>query len=94
MASQKNGTLYTGITKDLVGRVYQHKNDYVEGFTKKYQIHNLVYYEQYDNAESAIIREKRLKKWNRSWKIKLIDEMNPSWTDLYEDFMDSQSSWE
>ena len=84
LASQRNGTLYTGVTSDLVQRIWQHKNDTVEGFTKKYGVHILVYYELHDDMENAIIREKRVKKWNRAWKLRLIEEMNPDWNDLYE----------
>ncbi len=85
LASRKNGTLYIGVTNNLQKRIWQHKNDIVEDFTKRYKVHNLVYFEQADNAISAIEREKRLKKWNRSWKIKLIEKNNPKWNDLYED---------
>ena len=84
LASKRNGTLYIGVTNDLVRRVYEHKNDIVEGFTKKYGIHLLVYYEQYDNVESAIQRERQMKKWNRQWKINRIQEQNPDWKDLYD----------
>ncbi len=87
LASQRNGTLYIGVTSDLVQRVWQHKNDVVEGFTKKYGVHMLVYYELHDDMEDAIIREKRLKKWNRAWKLRLIEEMNPDWDDLYESIL-------
>ncbi|GAB1353116.1 GIY-YIG nuclease family protein [Erysipelotrichia bacterium] len=83
LASQKNGTLYIGVTSNLVQRVWQHKNNEVEGFTKKYQIHQLVYFEQHETMESAIIREKRLKKWKREWKINLIEKENPEWHDLW-----------
>jgi putative endonuclease len=83
LASQRNGTLYTGVTSDLVQRVWQHKNDSVDGFTKKYGVRTLVYYELHDDMENAIIREKRLKKWNRAWKLRLIEEKNPEWNDLY-----------
>jgi len=83
LASKKNGTLYIGVTNDLIRRVYQHKSDLVDGFTKKHRVHNLVYYEQTENVESAIIKEKRLKKWNRQWKIDLIEKNNPQWRDLY-----------
>ena len=83
MASKKFGTLYIGAAEDLIKRVYEHKNDLVDGFTKKYQVHTLVYYEQYDSIEEAKLREVRLKKWNRHWKIKLIEGMNPEWEDLY-----------
>jgi putative endonuclease len=84
MASRRNGTLYIGVTSDLVKRVWEHKHDIVAGFTKDYRVHNLVYYELHANMESAIMREKRLKKWNRAWKLRLIEEMNPDWTDLYQ----------
>lgn len=83
LASKKNGTLYIGVTNDLAKRVYEHKNNLVEGFTKKYQVHNLVYFESYEDIKEAILKEKRLKKWNRAWKIKLINGMNPEWRDLY-----------
>jgi putative endonuclease len=84
LASQRNGTLYIGVTSDLVQRIWQHKNDVVEGFTKEYGVHMLVWYELHEDMESAIIREKRLKKWNRAWKLRLIEEMNPDWKDLYD----------
>jgi putative endonuclease len=87
LANNRNGTLYTGVTEDLIRRVYEHKNNLVEGFTKKYHIHMLVYYEQHGNIESAITREKRLKKWNRKWKLELIEKDNPQWRDLYEDII-------
>ena len=83
LASKRNGTLYTGITSDLVKRVWQHKNNSVEGFTKKYNVKILVYYEICNDAESAITREKRIKKWRRAWKLRLIEEKNPHWKDLY-----------
>ena len=84
MASKKNGTLYIGMTNDLIRRVWQHKNDVHEGFTKKYSVHQLVYFESTHNVKGAITREKRLKKWNRQWKIDLIEKENPDWNDLYE----------
>ena len=84
LASKRNGTLYTGITSDLVKRVWQHKNNSVEGFTSKYDVKILVYYEIYNDAENAITREKRIKKWRRAWKLKLIEEKNPHWQDLYD----------
>lgn len=84
LASKKNGTLYIGVASDLKRRVYEHKNDLIEGFTKKYQIHRLVYFERIDDSYQAILREKRLKKWNRAWKIQLIQEKNPNWDDLYD----------
>ena len=87
LASKKNGTLYVGVTSDLVKRIYEHKNNFIEGFTKKYTIHSLVYFEATESIESAIIREKQLKKWNRSWKINLIEKSNPGWDDLYHDLI-------
>jgi len=87
LASQKNGTLYIGVTRDLVRRVHEHKNDLNEGFTKKYQVHNLVYYEEYEDVNDAIWREKCLKKWKRDWKIKLIESVNPGWEDWYNDLL-------
>ena len=87
LASKRNGTLYVGFTSDLIKRVFEHKNDLVEGFTKKYGVHQLVYYEQTEDVKSAIQREKQLKKWNRSWKIELIEKMNPEWKDLYDEWM-------
>jgi putative endonuclease len=85
LASQKNGTLYFGVTSDLIQRVWQHKNDLIDGFTKDHQVHQLVYFEQYDDMLTAIAREKQLKKWNRQWKINLIESTNPLWRDLWED---------
>ena len=84
LASKKNGTLYVGVTSGLAKRVYEHKNGLVDGFTKKYNVHNLVWYEVHDSAESAITREKQIKKWNRAWKLELIEKENPGWDDLYE----------
>src|SRR3990172_8601061 len=83
LASKRNGTLYIGVTSDLVKRVWQHKNDVVEGFTKKYGVHTLVYYELHASMNEAITREKQLKKWNRAWKIALIEKQNPEWVDLW-----------
>jgi len=85
LASKKNGTLYVGITNNLRTRVYQHKQDLIEGFSKKYKVHNLVFYEIYTDVKDAILREKRLKKWKRNWKIELIEKKNPEWKDLYFD---------
>ena len=82
LASNKNGTLYIGVTSNLVKRIYEHKNELAEGFTKQYSVHNLVYFEITDSVESAIAREKQLKKWNRAWKIRLIEKTNPEWRDL------------
>lgn len=84
LASQTAGTLYIGVTSDLKKRVWEHKNKAVEGFTEKYDIGKLVYYEIYDDPENAILREKRMKKWERNWKINLIRGMNPDWEDLYD----------
>ena len=87
LASKKNGTLYIGVCRDLIKRVYEHKNDEVESFTEKYQVHDLVYFEPHDDIHAAIQREKQLKKWNREWKIRLIEESNAEWTDLYESLL-------
>ena len=84
MASGRNGTLYIGVTSDLIKRVYQHRNDLVEGFTKKYVVHQLVYYEICEDVNQAIMRERRLKKWKREWKLNLIEKTNPRWVDLYD----------
>ena len=83
LASKRNGTLYIGVTSGLKKRVYEHKMGLVEGFTKKYKIHTLVYYESTSDVLSAIQKEKQLKKWKREWKIKLIERDNPQWRDLY-----------
>jgi len=83
LASARNGTLYVGVTSNLLQRVWQHKEGLADGFTKKYEISSLVWYEQHDSAESAITREKQIKKWNRMWKIRLIEATNPYWNDLY-----------
>jgi len=83
LASKIGGTLYIGATNDLVRRVYEHREKLAEGFTKKYQIARLVYFEQHGDIETAIRREKRLKRWNRAWKIRLIEENNLNWDDLY-----------
>ncbi len=84
LASERNGTLYIGVTSDLIGRMWQHKNDVVEGFTQKYGVHRLVWYEPHATIESAITREKALKKWNRIWKLRLIEQSNLEWRDLLE----------
>lgn len=84
LASKRNGTLYIGVTSDLRKRVWEHKNDLVEGFTKRYRVHHLVYYELHDDMVSAIEREKQMKKWNRAWKLELIEKHNPDWQDLWE----------
>ncbi len=85
LASSRNGTLYIGVTNDLVRRVFEHKQDVVPGFTKRYGIHTLVYFEPYDDPETAIAREKAMKFWRRSDKVAKIEEANPTWRDLYED---------
>ncbi len=87
LASRRNGTLYTGVTSDLVRRVYEHKNDVVEGFTKKYRVHHLVYFELHEEMIPAITREKQIKKWNRKWKLSLIEKDNPQWRDLFGDLL-------
>ena len=87
LANKRNGTLYIGVTSDILKRVYEHKSDIVEGFTKKYAVHMLVYFEQVENIQVAIEREKQLKKWNRSWKLKLIEKENPYWKDLYDELI-------
>jgi putative endonuclease len=84
LASRKHGTVYIGITSDLVRRVYQHKTKAVRGFTAKYDVEKLVWFETYDDPENAIAREKELKKWRRDWKIRLIEESNPEWVDLFD----------
>lgn len=84
MTNKLNGTLYTGVTNDLIKRIYQHKEKIIPGFTSKYDINHLVYYEIHENIISAITREKQIKKWNREWKINLIEKDNPKWNDLYE----------
>jgi len=86
LASKQNGTLYVGVTNDLVRRVDEHKNKIVEGFTKKYDVHRLAYYEMTNDIQSALSREKCLKEWKREWKLRLIEEMNPMWKDLSLDF--------
>jgi putative endonuclease len=85
LASKRNGTLYIGVTNDLIKRVYEHKNELAKGFTEKYGVHKLVYFEATENIEGAILREKQMKWWHRDWKIKLIEKTNPSWKDLYDE---------
>ena len=84
LASKRNGTLYIGITDNIARRIYEHRNNLIEGFTKKYGVHRLVYVEAYHYVWDALKREKQLKKWNRAWKIALIEKENPNWADLYE----------
>ena len=85
LASKRNGTLYVGVTSNLLRRVWQHKNDVMEGFTKRYGVHNLVWYESHDTMESAITRENAIKEWKRAWKLSLVEKDNPAWLDLYEE---------
>ena len=85
LASRRNGTLYVGVTSDLMKRVWEHKNDFVEGFTKRYGVHTLVWYERHETMESAIAREKAIKEWKRIWKLEMIERTNPDWKDLYQD---------
>ena len=87
MASERNGTLYVGVTSDLVKRVWEHKNDAIEGFTKKYGVHKLVWFEPHETMDTAIQEEKRLKEWNRKWKLELIESRNPEWLDLYNEIV-------
>lgn len=84
LTNKKHGTLYIGVTSDLAKRVWEHKNKMVQSFTQKYGLDKLVHYEVFDDPENAILREKRLKKWNRGWKIELIEKANPEWRDLYD----------
>ncbi|MGH8494751.1 MAG: GIY-YIG nuclease family protein [Gammaproteobacteria bacterium] len=87
LASGRNGTLYIGVTSDLVKRVWEHKNDFVPGFTRRYKVHNLVWYELHGTMYSAISREKAIKEWKRAWKLALIEERNPEWRDLYAELL-------
>ncbi len=87
LASKRNGTLYIGVTSNLPARVWQHRNDQIDGFTKKYRVHRLVYFELHEEMTAAIRREKQLKKWRRAWKIELIEKSNPEWRDLYEEIV-------
>jgi putative endonuclease len=83
LASQRNGTLYVGVTNNLARRIFEHREGGVPGFTKKYQVHQLVWYRDYAQIEDAIADEKRIKRWRRAWKLELIEKMNPEWADLY-----------
>jgi putative endonuclease len=85
LASQRNGTLYIGMTDDLVKRVWQHRNDLIPGFTKIYGVKTLVWFEAHESCESAFARERQLKKWNRVWKLELIEQANPAWRDLWDE---------
>jgi putative endonuclease len=84
LASKRNGTLYVGVTSDLIKRIWEHKNNMVEGFTKRYDVHQLVWYELHETMESAIQREKQIKEWKRKWKLELIERANPNWRDFYQ----------
>jgi putative endonuclease len=84
LASDRNGTLYVGVTNDLTRRVYEHRNNLIDGFTKRYGVHCLVWFEIHGDINEAILREKRIKKWNRIWKLRLIEQSNPGWADLVE----------
>lgn len=88
LASKKNGVLYIGVTNDLIRRVWEHKHNILKGFTRKYYVHKLVYYDVFDDINEAIYREKQMKKWKRQWKINLIEKTNKQWRDLYNDFSD------
>jgi putative endonuclease len=92
LASARNGTLYIGVTSDLVKRVWQHRNHAVEGFTADHGVERLVYYELHSSMEQAIVREKRLKKWERAWKLRLIEDRNPDWTDLWSEILGTSGS--
>ena len=83
LANKKNGTLYVGVTSDLIKRIWEHKNHLVDGFTKKYEVNALVYYEMHESIKAAILREKQIKKWRRQWKVNLIEKDNIMWKDLY-----------
>lgn len=83
LANKRNGTLYVGVTKDLIRRIWEHKNKVVQGFTSKYSVYLLVHYETIEDFNSALLRERRLKRWNRKWKLELIEKNNPSWKNLY-----------
>lgn len=87
ITNKPQGTLYVGVTSNLVKRIYEHKNNFVDGFTKKYNLHTLVYFEETKDIYQALTTEKRLKKWNRAWKIELVNKFNPTWRDLYPDII-------
>jgi putative endonuclease len=87
LASRRNGTLYVGVTNDIARRTWVHRSDMVEGFTKRYQVHRLVYVEFHATMPDAILREKQVKKWRRAWKLELIERDNPQWHDLYDDLL-------
>jgi len=87
LANRPHGTIYIGVTSDLVKRIWEHKNDAVDGFTKKYRVHDLVWYEQHETMISAITREKAIEEWKRIWKIELVENSNPTWRNLYADLL-------
>ncbi len=87
LASKRNGTLYIGVTSNLIKRIWEHKNGIIKGFTEKYKVSQLVYYEHHEIAESALKRERNMKEWKRAWKVELIEKINPNWYDLYPDLM-------
>lgn len=87
LASKRNGTLYTGVTSNLIQRVYEHREGLADGFTKRYQVKMLVWYELHTDMQSAIAREKAIKKWNRAWKLRLIEEFNPNWQDFWDSIL-------
>ncbi|MGH8501863.1 MAG: GIY-YIG nuclease family protein [Gammaproteobacteria bacterium] len=87
LASRRNGTLYTGVTSDLVKRIWQHKNGLIDGFSRRYGVHTLVWFEPHETMESAIAREKAIKEWKRRWKLELIEHQNPQWLDLYSELL-------
>jgi len=84
LASERNGTLYIGMTDDLVKRIWQHRNNVIPGFTQRYGVKTLVWYERHESRESAFARERQMKKWNRAWKLEVIEESNPDWRDLWD----------
>ena len=92
LASKRNGTLYVGVTSDLIRRVWEHETGVVDGFTKKYRVHTLVYFEQHPAMADAIVREKRIKSWHRKWKLDLIEAANPEWRDLYPEITGTAAS--
>jgi putative endonuclease len=87
LASERNGTLYVGVTSNIARRAWEHRSDVADGFTQRYGVHRLVFVEVYDSMEEAILREKRLKRWRRAWKLELIERTNPQWRDLYDDLL-------
>jgi len=88
LANKRNGTIYIGVTNDLRRRIYEHKSNLIEGFTKKYSVHDLVYFEQTTDVQSALQREKQIKIWKRKWKLDLIETANPEWKDIYDELLE------